>query len=157
MYRFKCNGQVSITVKTDRYDARQSILDITMDHQCQHIKYYDVSMPEDAVKYIIDHIQLPPGLLATEVTKRWKHITRAQVYSAWTRNVQHLWKIEEDPLHSGRKLLGQWSNEVDLFDLQLPDGVIALGWGIRSIANRIKHLVIEVALDATCACVPIYN
>jgi hypothetical protein len=39
----------------------------------------------------------------------------------------------------------------DLWDLQVPEGVVALAWGMKRISKRIGREIVEIGIDATCA------
>lgn len=107
-------------------------------------------MPEEAATLIRDNLHQSPTALYETLAKQWKNLTQAQVYAAWSRKSEALWKQNDDPIVSLKRLPGGWPVDVDIFDLAVPNGVTAIAWGVKQVANQIKNIVVEIALDATC-------
>jgi hypothetical protein len=76
----------------------------------------------------------------------------AQVYRAWTSLSEILWWRDENAVKSALKLLDEYEQDgrAVRLNLTLPEGVTAIAWALPAIADRVKELVKEVALDATC-------
>ena len=61
-----------------------------------------------------------------------------------------IWKKDEQQLPSAEKLLAEFPDEVNVFDLLKADGVEQLAWGMKKIATPLKGKVVEIGIDATC-------
>ena len=61
-----------------------------------------------------------------------------------------LWKREKDQLSSAKILLNEYRDDVDVFEVDVQDGVQQLCWGMKKILAELKGKVIEIAVDATC-------
>jgi hypothetical protein len=107
-------------------------------------------MPPEALSYIKAQLHLTPGIIASQLAETFPDLTQAQVYAAWSRLSETYWKKDEDPFISASQLLREDVRGVDLWDLQVPDGVTAIAWGCRRISNKIGAKVLEIGLDATC-------
>jgi hypothetical protein len=123
---------------------------VTIFHGCKHEHYTDVSMPVEALEFIHDNIDLTPTLLFSKITENWPDVERNQVYSAWSRKAEGLWKNDDDPVASVTALLKKWEGDADVFNLTLDEGVIGIAWGIKQVAKRLKGMIVEIAIDATC-------
>ncbi|PVF90972.1 hypothetical protein CPB86DRAFT_676043, partial [Serendipita vermifera] len=106
-------------------------------------------MPVEAIEFIHDNIDLTPTLLFSKITEHWQDVDRNQVYSAWSRRAEGLWRNDDDPVASVTALLKTWDGDVDLFDLMLDEGIVAIAWGIKRIAKSLKGKVVEIAMDTT--------
>lgn len=47
-------------------------------------------------------------------------------------------------------LLNEYRDDVDVFEVDVQDGVQQLCWGVKKILAELKGKVIEIAVDATC-------
>ncbi|KAI5981987.1 hypothetical protein F5J12DRAFT_788454 [Pisolithus orientalis] len=108
----------------------QHTLSIRIKHTNAHTAYYDVTMP-------------------LEIQALYPHVTPAQVHSAWMKMSEILWKKDTNQLTSARTLLDECSNEVDIFDMKIPDGVEQICWGMKKISGMLEGKAVEIALDAT--------
>ena len=54
-------------------------------------------------------------------------------------------------LLSAKLLLQDFRSEIDLFDVDVAEGVDQLCWGMRKIAEPLQGKIAEIGLDATCA------
>lgn len=61
-----------------------------------------------------------------------------------------LWKRDRMQLISAKKLLEEYQDDVDTFDLPEIDGVEQLAWGMKKIIGALQGKIVEVAIDATC-------
>ena len=57
-------------------------------------------------------------------------------------------------MESARQLLKEFSERVDVFEVDEEKGVDQLAWGMRTIAEKIGTGLVEVGLDATCKLLP---
>jgi hypothetical protein len=76
-------------------------------------------------------------------------VTAQQIHKAWTVMSETLWKRDPDQLESVRLLLGD-RNDVNVFKIDVDDGVEQVCWGMRNIAVQLRGEIVEVAVDATC-------
>lgn len=78
------------------------------------------------------------------------HVTAAQVHAAWTKMSEIFWKCEKEQMSSARALLDKLGPDVEKFELNVPEGVSHLCWGMKKIAERLRGQIIELGVDATC-------
>lgn len=62
-----------------------------------------------------------------------------------------LWKRDPLQLPSAKMLLKELGDDVDVFNVNEPEGVEQLCWGMKRIGTRLRGKVIEIGIDATCA------
>lgn len=150
MDRFECNGQLNIRIKPSE-DGRHphTLVHVTLKHERKHVGYYDVSMPPEAVDMIRNFLSVSPTEIAAKVTSAHPHLVPKQVYRFWTKLSVELWQHDADPSKSIEILLDQHP-DTDLWHLVVPEGVTAVAWGMKAIAERIAGSVVEIAVDATC-------
>ena len=63
-----------------------------------------------------------------------------------------LWKRDQYQLPSAEILLKEYSDDIDVFDIPVADGVEQLCWGMKRVASWLKGMVVEIGIDATCTC-----
>lgn len=127
-------------------------LRIRMVHGTAHTPYYDVAMPAAALDFIRDNLEdSTPVSLTPRVKRRFPNVTAHQVHKAWTEMSETLWKRAKDPMESARKLLAEYSDDVEVLELPTQDGVIQLAWVLKKIIKPLQG-VKEIALDSTCKC-----
>ncbi|KAG2153487.1 uncharacterized protein EDB93DRAFT_1248751 [Suillus bovinus] len=125
-------------------------LSIRMRHHDAHVPYYDVAMPSDATQIIRDQLEWSsPSSLAPKIQALYPCITASQVHFAWTKMSEILWKKDSDQLTSAKMLLDEFGRDIDVFDVELADGVEQLCWGMKKITRRLEGKVVEIGLDAT--------
>jgi len=109
-------------------------------------------MPPEAMQIIEEQVAwMTPSAMATKIRLGYPHVTTAQIYNAWRAHSETHWRRDDLQLPSARKLLAEFNDEVDIFELQnIPEGVEVLAWGMAKIAESLKGLVVEVGTDATC-------
>ena len=108
-------------------------------------------MPPEAMQMIQEQVEwLTPSAMATKVRSAYPNLTVAQIYNAWRALSQTFWRRAENQLESAKLLLTEYGNEVDIFELSVPDGVEILAWGMKKIAEPLRGKVVEVGMDATC-------
>lgn len=150
MDRFECQGKLNVRIKQDQRIPSNTSVRVMMSHACKHVKYYSVSTPEEALKYIESRLNDVPSQIYSTVARKWPQVTQAQVYSAWVRLSERMWKRDDSPIISSWKFLNQSPDDVDLWDVASPEGVITLCWGVKRVAEYIKDIVVEIGMDATC-------
>lgn len=152
MKRFPCRSALTISCCNrmgNQINART--LSIRMRHHDAHVPYYDVAMPSDATQIIRDQLEWSsPSSLAPKIQALYPRITASQVHFAWTKMSEILWKKDSDQLTSAKMLLDEFGRDIDVFDVELADGVEQLCWGMKKITRRLEGKVVEIGLDATC-------
>ena len=150
MTRFPCNGRLTISSRLQ--DESMRVVAIRLKHSVQHVSYYDVSMPSAAADIIRANIDWStPSELIKRVQAQFPSVTANQVGEAWRSFTEVLWKRDDVQLVSATKLLAEFTEDVDVFDLRgIPEGVEILAWGMRKIASRLAGKIVEIAMDATC-------
>jgi hypothetical protein len=153
MDRFPCQSSLQIAV-TRRPSGLQEV-SVRFRHHHRHVPYIDVTMPPAAFELISQHIGIakPSDLLpSVQALEGCGHLSSAQVYRAWTKLSEVLWRRDEDSIKSAVKLLEEFEQDGHAvrLNLDLPDGVTGIAWALPGIAERVKECVKEVALDATC-------
>ncbi|KAL0574775.1 hypothetical protein V5O48_007186 [Marasmius crinis-equi] len=149
MKRYDCKSRLIITARM--VDFQMEVF-IRMDHHDAHFVYKDVSMPETALEYIRDHLQFKPNDLVKALRPDYRNIASAQVYSAWLRLSEILWKRDSDQMKSALCLLKELekAGDVDVFDSTSVDGITQLAWGMKKVAQSMKGCtVVEIGIDAT--------
>ncbi|KAK1216777.1 hypothetical protein PQX77_001906 [Marasmius sp. AFHP31] len=150
MKRFDCKSKLVITSHTVNDEVE---VYVRLDHHDSHLQYTDVSLPESALEYIRDHLQFKPNDLVKTLKPDYQNITSAQVYSAWLRLSEVLWRRADDQMESARLLLRELENagEIDVFASTSLDGIVQLSWGMKKVAWAMKdYTVVELGIDATC-------
>ncbi|KAG6328345.1 hypothetical protein ID866_10744, partial [Astraeus odoratus] len=133
----------------------QCTVSIRISHHEAHIPYYDIAMPSDAVDVICDNLEWnTPSTLVLKIHALYLHIMPTQVHSAWTRMSEVLWKKNINQLTSAQMLLGKWTAEVEVFTVEILEGVEQLCWGMTRIAHQLSGKVVEIGLDATYKIIP---
>ncbi|ESK80971.1 hypothetical protein Moror_7640, partial [Moniliophthora roreri MCA 2997] len=64
---------------------------------------------------------------------------------------KELWKRAKEQLPSVQKLLAEYKDDVDVFEVPVEEGVQQVSWGLKKIARLLleRRFVVEIALDAT--------
>ncbi|KAG1878754.1 hypothetical protein C8R48DRAFT_745325 [Suillus tomentosus] len=140
MKRFSLGNQIN-----------ERTLSIRMKHHDAHVPYYDVAMPSDATQIIHDQLEWSsPSSLAPKIQALYPYITTSQVPFAWMKMSEILWKKDSDQLTSAKMLLDEFGRDIDVFNVELADGVEQLCWGMKKITRQLEGKVVEIGLDATC-------
>ncbi|EEB88766.1 hypothetical protein MPER_13221 [Moniliophthora perniciosa FA553] len=127
-------------------------ISIYLEHHLHHTPYYDVSMPDGAVQIIRDNIETStPSSLVPQIQRLFRSVSAAQVHKSWTTLSEELWKRAKEQLPSVLKLLAEYKDDVDVFEVATEEGVQQVCWGLKKIARPLlaKKFLIEIALDAT--------
>jgi hypothetical protein len=107
-------------------------------------------MPPEAATIIRENLEwITPNAMLPKIQTMFPAVTATQIHSAWTIMSEILWKRDDLQLPSAETLLGEFSDEVNIFDLPKVDGMEQLAWGMKKISNRLRGNV-EVGIDATC-------
>ena len=151
--RFECRSELLITCTSD---GEAQTLRITLSHSQNHTPYFDVSIPPEAVDIIRDNIDWAlPNDITGKIQSQYPHVTKKQITTVWTKFAQSSWKRNpKDQMDSAWQLLKEFSEEVDVFEVDGEKGVDQLVWGMRMIAAKIGTSLVEVGLGATCKLLP---
>ena len=151
MHHFECGSSLNITCQKVDKEASECIMVINLRHNINHTPYYDVAMPPEALKIIQNSIEwLTPVSLVVKIQSMHPNVSSKQIHSAWSAMSETIWKKDEQQLPSAEKLLTEFPDEVNVFDLLKADGVEQLAWGMKKIATPLKGKVVEIGIDATC-------
>jgi hypothetical protein len=120
-------------------------------HDCQHARYVDVSTPLEAVEFMKSMLFCPPTSVVAKVQEQWPLLRPKQIYRIWTQQSVDLWRRDPNPMESAKKFIEEWP-EADLWEFEMPEGVVALAWGMKGIGERIGKAIVETGIDATCTC-----
>ena|SRR5882762_6297099 len=150
MHRYDCNSSLVVTCRecasTDR------IISVNLQHHDDHIPYFDVEMPSGASDIIRENLEWStPAALVTKIQDSYPHVTGKQVHAAWTEMSETLWKRAQHQLPLAEILLKEYSDDVDVFEIPTAGGVEQLCWGMKRVSSRLKGMVVEIGIDATCA------
>jgi hypothetical protein len=108
-------------------------------------------MPAEALELIQEQFSwCTPGDLVPEIQRKFPHITRAQVYTAWSTLSQKSWQRSPDQVTLARALLSEYGKGTEILNLSAPDGVEMIAWGTSKIASRLSGKIAEIVIDATC-------
>ncbi|KAL0563702.1 hypothetical protein V5O48_018363 [Marasmius crinis-equi] len=149
MKRFSCRSRLTITARTV---ADHVEISIRMEHHEAHLVYVDVAIPVATVEYITDHLEFKPHDLFKALRTEHNTLTSDQVYSAWLRLSEVLWRRDDNQMVSARKLLKELetAGEVDVFNTVSVDGIEQLAWGMKKLAKELTGIgVVEIGIDAT--------
>lgn len=108
------------------------LVTVSIAHHHRHPKYLDVSMPPEALDIIRDNLEWStPSEIARRVKSLYPAVTSVQVHHAWTELSEVSWKRGDAQLPSAEKLLKELaaSGDVDIFQVEVPDGVEMVCWG----------------------------
>jgi hypothetical protein len=126
---------------------------IRLDHHERHPPYYNVAMPSDAIQMIRESLEwTTPVSMVPKVQALFPKVTAKQIHAAWTSMSEAIWKRDANQLVSAEMLLQEWTDDVEIFKIDVIDGVEQLCWGMRKILFQLKGKIVEIAVDATCEC-----
>lgn len=147
---FECISQLNVSCHAmDRLGYHK--VTILLNHHQNHKPNYDVAMPLEAIALICENLEwTTPVSMVPQIQAIHPNVTPAQVHRAWTEMSETLWKCEKDQLSSAKILLNEYRDDVDVFEIDVQDGVQQLCWGMKKILAELKGKVIEIAVDATC-------
>ncbi|KAG6847469.1 hypothetical protein H0H93_007956 [Arthromyces matolae] len=148
MKRYPCRSRLLISCRDDNGDTFVSVI---LEHHKKHVHYVDVSMPPPALEMIREHMEwLTPVAMVEKVRESYPSVTSKQIYTAWRELSQVFWRRDDLQLPSAKKLLAEFPEEVEVFDItDLPEGVEMVAWSMKKIAAPLKGRIAEIGLDAT--------
>jgi hypothetical protein len=96
-------------------------------------------MPLGASDIIRENLEWStPASLIPKVQNSFLNVTAQQVCTTWTQMSETLWKRDQYQLLSAKILLKEYSNDVDIFDIPVAEGIKQLCWGMKKVASRLK-------------------
>jgi hypothetical protein len=100
------------------------IIRVKLQHFDNHVPYYDVEMPSEAAAMIRENLEWSTSVsLVPKVQAAHPSVMANQIHAAWTGMSETLWKQDQYQLSSAKKLLKEYTEDVDLFDVPTVDGV----------------------------------
>ena len=124
---------------------------VRLHHHKNHQLYYDVALPPDAAALIRENLEWStPVSITPKVQALYPQVTPKQVHFAWTQMSETLWKRDKMQLPLAELLLKEFPSEVEIFDIEVAEGVEQLAWGMKKILESLKGKVVEIGIDATC-------
>ncbi|KAJ3741085.1 hypothetical protein DFH05DRAFT_1424144 [Lentinula detonsa] len=141
MERFPCKSRLTVTSKLiSTLDPNEKLITIKLDHCISHVHYYDVSLKDDVLQILRDNLLWStPSSLVPKIQELHPEATAKQIHSAWTVMSEELWKKDPKQLPSAKLLLEEYSEEVDVFEATMDDGVEMLAWGPKQVVNVTKR------------------
>jgi hypothetical protein len=91
-----------------------------------------------------------PVSVTPRVQAIYPHITGKQIHTAWTQMSEKMWRSDKKLLPSAENLLREVCDEVDVFEIEVEEGVQQLCWGMKKVGKRLRGKVVEIGIDATC-------
>ncbi|KAI9439429.1 hypothetical protein F5148DRAFT_1278386 [Russula earlei] len=142
MKRYPCQSHLVITCIQKKAGPLHVM--IILQHHMKHVLYLDVSMPSEALKMIEEQVKwLTPSAMASRVQASYPQVTSKQICKAWR-------ELSQLQLPSARKLLAEYPEEADLFDVSgIPENMEIITWGIKKIVTPLKDHIVEIGMDAT--------
>ena len=108
-------------------------------------------MPPEAADIIRENLEWStPSSIIPKVQAVYPQVTGKQVHKAWADMSEVLWKRDHLQLPSAKKLLQEFSDDVDVFEVNVAEGVEILCWGMKKTLARLKGKVVKIGIDATC-------
>jgi hypothetical protein len=151
MDRYNCRSGLTISVS---HAAGKQTVKIHLKHHTHHEPYFSIDMPPEVLQMLRENILIAtPSALVTIIRTKYPQVSAAQIYAAWRKMSESLWKRGDDQMDSASELLKEFekAGKVDVFsEMKVEEDVTAMAWGLPQIASRIKASVVEVAMDATC-------
>lgn len=154
MHHYDRNSNlIIICQKSEALGSNNNIISVNLHHDDDHVPYFDVEMPPGAADIIHENLEWSmPAALVTKIQESYPNVTAKQVHAAWTEMSKTLWKWNQYQLSSAEIFLKEYSDDVDVFDIPVADGVEQLCQGMKKVASRLKGKVVEIGIDATCMC-----
>lgn len=150
MTRYNCESRLIVSCIPKGAELLR-VVTVLLNHHENHLPYYDVSLPDGATQIIHENLEWStPVSITPKVQASFPNVTSKQVHAAWTEMSEALWKRDPVQLISAEKLLREFREDVDVFELEVAEGVEQLCWGMKKIASKLKGKVVEIGIDATC-------
>ena len=81
-------------------------------------------MPLEASNIIQENMEWSnPASLTIKIQDRFLDVTAQQVRTTWAQMSETLWKRDQYQLPSAKILLKEYSNDVDVFDIAVTEGI----------------------------------
>ena len=127
------------------------IVSVQIQHHERHLPYYDVAMPPEAADIICENLEWTTLVsIIPKVQAAYPQVTRKQVHWAWMEMSEVLWKRDHMQLPFAKMLLEEFDDDVDVFEIDVAEGVQQLCWGMKKILAHLKGKVVKIGMDATC-------
>jgi hypothetical protein len=152
MQCYDCQSHLTVTCQ-DAISEKSAncIVTIILAHHKNHAPYYDVEMPQGVSDIICKSPEwTTPIALVPRIQALYLGVSADQIHAAWSKMSKTLWKKDELWLPSAEKLLSEYLDDVDIFNVPKVDGVEQLCWGMKRISHWLKGKVVEIGVDATC-------
>ncbi|KAF7426653.1 hypothetical protein PC9H_009022 [Pleurotus ostreatus] len=153
MKRFACRSRLIIACKLAAPKGGVSLkrtIRIAIEHHTVHVLYYDVSVPAEALDMVRENLDnATPNELVGRIQALFPQVTANQIHTAWTVMSEELWKRDDQQLTSAKLLMEDLSDDVEMFNVVIEDGIEQICWGMKQIARPLIGKVVEVGLDAT--------
>lgn len=81
-------------------------------------------------------------------------MVEGQIYNWHATARRTLGRLHEDPVTSARELLQKSDVDVEVLDLEVPEGYEALGFALKEVMGQYANRVEEIAMDSTCEYLP---
>jgi hypothetical protein len=150
LHRFACKSNLRISCTIASPTSQR--ITIRISHLIRHPPYFDVSIPKEVVEMVRRDIDWAlPNDLTRKIQQDYPAVTNKQIMTIWTKLAQELWKRKpENQMESATILLKESDDVMDLFVLEIEEGVDQLAWGMKKIAHLLGAGIVEVGIDATC-------
>ena len=108
-------------------------------------------MPPEAADIVSENLEWStPSLIIPKVQAVYPQVTSKQVHKAWTKMSEVLWKQDHMQLLSAKKLLEEFRDDVEVFAVNVAEGIQILYWGMKKMLGRLSGKIVEIGIDATC-------
>lgn len=121
LQHFKCRSKLLITCTSEDIQ----ILHVNLSHSQSHTPYFDVSVPPGAIDIICNNINWAlPNDVVGKVQLLYLQVTAKQITTVWTKFAQNSWKQNpKDQMDSAQQLLQEFSEDVDMFEVDKEKGI----------------------------------
>ena len=151
MYQYDCDSSLTVLCQKANGDSMDWVIRVKLQHSDDHVLYYNVDIPPGAAGIIHKNLEWStPVSLVPKIQVAYPNVTSKQSHTAWTHMSETLWTQDQYQLPSVETLLKEYSEDVDVFDILVVDGVDQLCWGMKKIVGPLKGKVVEIGIDATC-------
>jgi len=139
--RFDCGGTLKIKINTA---LRNASLELT--HKILHARPEKIAVTDEIKATIRQQLHLAPKDIYSGLEEDNPNITQKQVHYWWTRQIQELYKRDDNQLVSTKMLLEDAQYEILLHNCEA--GTKYIGF-VTSFFNSMKSNK-EIIFDATC-------
>ena len=124
MYWCDCDSSLTVSYWKANGDSTDWVIRVKLQHSDNYVPYYDIDMPSGAAGIIHKNLEWStPVSLAPKIQAAYPNVTSKQIHGAWTHMRGTLWKWDQYQLPSAETLLKEYSEDVDVFDILVVDGV----------------------------------